>query len=114
MLRHAGGRGVHTFEMRAAFIGNPSERIARLERRGHRIRVSERERLNGGAYGVRYFLETDAQPHEMPDSARAAGMPRESAAAPPERPLLAAGAGTGSLFDADAFAERGDWRDVPA
>jgi hypothetical protein len=57
MLRQAGPRGVHTFEMRRAFIGNPSQRKTELEKRGCRIRVSEREKLNGRAQGVRYFLE---------------------------------------------------------
>ena len=66
MLRAAGSRGVHTFEMRRAFIGNPSERIARLERRGYRIRVGDRERLNGSAVGVRYFLEFDADAAVLP------------------------------------------------
>lgn len=33
MLRNARERGVHTFEMRKAYIGNPSERIKRLQKR---------------------------------------------------------------------------------
>lgn len=64
-LRERGDLGLHTFEMRSgvlgACIGNPSERIARLEKRGHRISVSEKEPLNGGALGVRYRLIFDAE-----------------------------------------------------
>lgn len=61
MLRKAGAHGVHTFELRREFIGNPSQRIAELRDRGHGIRVSERERLHGRSLGVRYFLEYDAE-----------------------------------------------------
>lgn len=57
MLRAAGPRGVHTFDARRAFIGNPSERRSELERDGYVIRVGPRERLNGRSYGVRYFLD---------------------------------------------------------
>lgn len=57
MLRAAGDKGVHTFEMRRAFIGNPSQRRQELLDRGCRLRVGEREKLHGRAQGVRYFLE---------------------------------------------------------
>lgn len=36
-LRDAGARGIHTHELRAAFIGNPSQRITELEDAGHEI-----------------------------------------------------------------------------
>jgi hypothetical protein len=66
-LRERGARGVHTFELRSgvfgACIGNPSERIARLERLGHVIRTGAKEPLHGNAVGVRYFLVQDAERH---------------------------------------------------
>lgn len=55
MLDAAGSRGIHTFEMRRAFIGNPSQRIAELEAAGY-VFTRARERLNGQAFGVRYRL----------------------------------------------------------
>lgn len=55
MLQAAGSRGVHTFEMRREFIGNPSQRIAELEAAGHTISHT-RERLHGDATGTRYRL----------------------------------------------------------
>lgn len=58
-LRDAGARGIHTFELRNAYIANPSQRIIELEERGHVI-SRERERLHGHAFGVRYRLEIDA------------------------------------------------------
>jgi hypothetical protein len=58
-LRDAGGRGIHTFELRNAYIANPSQRINELEALGHVIR-HERERLHGQAFGVRYTLIKDA------------------------------------------------------
>ena len=54
-LRDAGTRGVHTFELRAAYIGNPSQRIAELEAAGYVISHT-RERLHGRAMGTRYRL----------------------------------------------------------
>lgn len=118
MLRQAGPHGVHTFEMRAAYIGNPSERIARLERRGHRIRVGPKERLNGTAVGVRYYLECDA------DHA-ATNLPSPPATFPiverePEResnvpPDLATGSLSVGLFDAGVYAAPDErYRDVAA
>jgi hypothetical protein len=53
MLRQAGSRGVHTFELRQAYIANPSERIADLERAGWVIHHT-REVLHGTAQGCRY------------------------------------------------------------
>lgn len=55
MLQDAGPAGVHTFTMRAAYVGNPSQRIAELEAAGHHI-THQRERLNGQAIGTRYRL----------------------------------------------------------
>lgn len=55
LLEHAGGRGIHTFELRRLFVGNPSQRVAELEAQGHTIR-HRRERLNGAATGTRYTL----------------------------------------------------------
>lgn len=54
-LRAAGSRGVHTFELRRMYIGNPSQRIAELEKRGYRF-TRTREKLNGKATGSRYVL----------------------------------------------------------
>lgn len=59
LLRERGSRGVHTFELRARYIGNPSQRIAELEAQGHVI-SSAREKLNGDAVGARYVLVRDA------------------------------------------------------
>jgi len=58
MLRAAGPVGVHTFDLRKNFIGNPSQRIAELEAEGHVIRHT-RERLRGSAVGTRYVLVED-------------------------------------------------------
>lgn len=55
LLRAAGDTGVHTFELRAKYIGNPSQRIAELEAAGHTI-TRVRERLHGQAVGTRYRL----------------------------------------------------------
>jgi hypothetical protein len=55
ILQAAGSRGVHTFELRGQYIGNPSQRIAELEALGHRI-THTRERLHGQATGTRYRL----------------------------------------------------------
>lgn len=57
LLRDAGGRGIHTFELRQAFIGNPSQRIAELEAAGFEIEHT-REKLHGQAQGTRYTLKS--------------------------------------------------------
>jgi Helix-turn-helix domain len=91
-LRNAGELGVHTFSLRREppYIGNPSERVADLERRGHVI-TATRERLNGEAWGCRYRLTFDAGDLE----------PAVAPAAVP--PVMAAHADAptvpGSLFD---------------
>lgn len=59
LLRAAGDGGIHTFELRAQFIGNPSQRVAELEALGHKISHT-RERLNGKAVGTRYRLVEEA------------------------------------------------------
>lgn len=61
LLREVGPRGIHTFELRARYIGNPSQRIAELEAEGHRI-THTRERLNGHAIGTRYRLQSSTGP----------------------------------------------------
>lgn len=63
MLTAAKERGVHTFELRRAFIGNPSQRRQELEDRGRAIVVGPKERLNGQALGVRYWLSEYAPVH---------------------------------------------------
>lgn len=55
-LRMRGEAGVHTFELRQRFIGNPSQRIAELENAGIKVVHGQRERLRGRAHGTRYWL----------------------------------------------------------
>jgi hypothetical protein len=55
--------GVHTFELRRLFIGNPSQRRIELEDRGVQLIVGPRERLNGDALGVRIWLAEHAPAH---------------------------------------------------
>jgi hypothetical protein len=66
-LRASGSRGVHTFELRRMFIGNPSQRIAELEGKGYVV-TATRERLHGDAVGSRYVLvsEPGQQPAPKP------------------------------------------------
>lgn len=85
MLQAAGGRGVHTFELRREFIGNPSQRIAELEARGHRIDHT-RERLNGDAVGTRYRLVSGGA-KTAPVGGTAGDLPA-AAAVPPESTLF--------------------------
>ncbi|PTL55778.1 helix-turn-helix domain-containing protein [Paraconexibacter algicola] len=116
-LRDAGPRGVHTFELRAAYIGNPSQRIAELEEIGHTISRTP-EALNGKARGTRYRLvslageeRTPAGPSEAPSSISAPGMggppaSRSSPASDPARlfdpPPAPARAGRRGPYDAAA------------
>lgn len=72
MLRQAGKRGVHTFEMRQAYIANPSERIAALERAGWVIGHS-REVLHGTAAGCRYVKVTEPEFGSVSTAASASG-----------------------------------------
>lgn len=88
MLRQAGSRGIHTFELRREFVGNPSQRIAELEAEGHRI-THTRERLHGDAVGTRYRLVS-----EQENTSTGAGQQSRGRLAPPG-PTLA----DGHLFD---------------
>lgn len=120
MLRAAGDHGVHTFEMRRAFIGNPSQRRQELIDRGCHLRVSEREKLHGRALGVRYFLEYEPEGIGAP-AVSPGPVPREaghisagSTGPDPssDRTLSPPAAGTGpdenagALFDAPAREHR--------
>lgn len=94
MLRDAGSRGVHTFELRQEYIGNPSQRIAELEGRGH-LFTRTREKLNGQAIGTRYRLVSSPS-GPVADATPSTDSPSPSAVAPvagPEDPAP-------SLFDA--------------
>lgn len=56
-LRERGDRGIHSFELRQEYIGNPSQRINELRAYGYVIPEPQvREKLNGKARGVRYRL----------------------------------------------------------
>jgi hypothetical protein len=56
LLRRAGSLGLHTHDLRAAGVsGNPSQRAADLEAKGHRIRRVRENR--GKRPGSRFFLE---------------------------------------------------------
>lgn len=72
LLEERGEQGVHTFELRRMFIGNPSERIAELEREGWAI-SSTREKLNGEAYGTRYRVEATVSTPESAPRASGSG-----------------------------------------
>lgn len=56
MLKDAASRGVHTFELRAECIANPSQRVTELEKKYGCVITHNRERLRGQAYGTRYVL----------------------------------------------------------
>lgn len=65
MLRDAGPAGVHTTDLRRAYVGNPSQRVADLEERGYII-SHERERSPyGTSMGTRYRLVREL--HASPD-----------------------------------------------
>ena len=66
LLRQAGNRGVHTFELRQAYISNPSERIADLERAGWTIKHSPPEKLHGTAMGCRYVKVSEPDVESSP------------------------------------------------
>lgn len=100
-LRERGEDGLHTFEMRAMFIGNPSQRIAELEARGHVIGVSPKERLRGKAWGVRYTLLSDAERAGSTVVASSPALASASIGVDATGPLNAPG-----LFEADEFAAR--------
>ena len=104
MLRAAGPVGVHTFELRAAYVGNPSQRVSELEDEGHVIRHT-RERLRGSAVGTRYVLVTDAVSRAAQSTA---GSPEQgSAVAGVDAPALALDITSGpqcAIFDWDEAA----------
>lgn len=98
-LRERGPRGVHTFELRAQGIGNPSQRVAELEERGHVIDSVREEFGPNGSTGARYTLRVDA----VVEQRRAANAPADPADTPPQ---LFAGVEVGSgqrsaIFDCD-------------
>lgn len=74
MLREAGPAGCHTFELRAAYVANPSQRIAELEDAGHTI-THTREKLHGSAVGTRYRL---VQPQVVLSEAVPLGVPQSA------------------------------------
>lgn len=55
-LKAAGPEGVHTFQMRAALVGNPSERMRQLDEHGIAWRGRD-EKYQGDAKGTRFWLE---------------------------------------------------------
>lgn len=100
ILRARGAGGVHTFELRQAYIGNPSERIADLEREGWVISHA-REKLNGTATGTRYVKVSE------PDVERSPSTPTPPGGLPAAGVALSAEPQT-SLFP--VAAESGHWR----
>lgn len=123
MLRDAGPRGIHTSEIYAAFIANPSERYRKLLSLGHEI-SSTPERLSPDrAMGARYILVREAEeasgttagePIRVSPTAGVLGAPPPNTqrtvghAAPvllpsPSHAAIAPSGPLGSLFDADAF-----------
>lgn len=70
LLRARGDQGIHTFELRQMYIGNPSERVRQLRELGWLIDSID-ERFHGEAFGTRYRLI--AEP-EVPDG-RGEGCP---------------------------------------
>jgi hypothetical protein len=69
LLRARAETGVHTFELRQAFIANPSQRVAELEQRGWDIQHTG-EKLHGSAFGTRYVLIAEPENSEAPASNR--------------------------------------------
>jgi hypothetical protein len=102
MLRAAGSRGVHTHELRAAYIANPSERIRELQDCGWVIEHT-RERLHGTAFGTRYVkvFEPDVDDGRGGDSR--AGV---TSLSPATSPAPAVVVSTGQLFDREPRAPR--------
>lgn len=60
MLRTAGARGVHTVDLRKAYVANPSQRIAELEAEGHTITHARERSPYGDSNGCRYTLSEAA------------------------------------------------------
>lgn len=104
MLKAAGPAGVHTFEMRSRYIGNPSQRIADLEALGHRF-TRVREKLHGRAVGTRYRL--------VVSDASAARGSLDTPARPASGTIAAGASETTSLFNPAALVEpKGAYDDV--
>ena len=98
LLRVRGSQGVHTHELRAGFIANPSQRIAELEGKGWQIKHVD-EKLNGPSMGTRYVLLSE------PDESCRGGI-KQPLPAPSPSPA-------GSLFDIPVGkAERPHWQDA--
>lgn len=89
MLRAAGEKGVHTFTLRQAYIGNPSERIRELEDQGWVIRHT-RERLHGTAHGTRYVKVSEPDV----DDGRRVGQAPSLSPGPGSHPVAVANAET--------------------
>jgi hypothetical protein len=75
LLRANGSRGVHTHELRADFIANPSERIRDLKKLGWVIDCKP-ERLHGTAVGTRYVKISEPEA-ERSDGASSPSPPCE-------------------------------------
>ena len=58
-LREAGPRGIHTFQLRKEYVGNPSQRIAELEALGYVIQSVRERPAPDRALGARYTLVRD-------------------------------------------------------
>jgi hypothetical protein len=65
LLRARGAAGVHTFELRQAFIANPSERIRELQDHGWVIEHKD-EKLHGKATGTRYVKVSEPATPDSP------------------------------------------------
>lgn len=104
-LRERGSRGLHTFELRAHYVGNPSQRIAELEARGYTI-TRTREKLNGKATGTRYVLTVDAETSGAASASNApagvSSLPENDAA--PDTPLFDAEHVSASPYQMDDVA----------
>lgn len=98
LLRQAGSRGVHTFELRQAMIANPSERIAALERAGWTIKHSGRELLHGTAEGCRYVKVSEPDVERPIDHP----LPGSESLIPSHRVDGPLSADPGSLFEVEA------------
>jgi hypothetical protein len=58
-LRESGSAGIHTFQLRGEYIGNPSERVRELVADGYGISATRERPAPGRALGVRYVLTSD-------------------------------------------------------
>ena len=67
MLRDAGERGIHSFELLEAHMPRAAARVSELRAQGFDI-TAEHERFRGEAHGVRYRLH-ERQPAPPPVAA---------------------------------------------